>query len=67
MAASMLLGVVTVLFSPEPQRRELPPAKNAADWLQGALIEPFADFLRRYGKQALLILALIASTASATW
>ena len=60
MAASMLLGVVTVLFSPEPQRRELPQAKNAADWLKGALIEPFADFLRRYDKQALLILALIA-------
>jgi PAT family beta-lactamase induction signal transducer AmpG len=56
----MLLGVVTVLFSPEPQRRELPPAKNAAEWLQGALIAPFADFLRRYGKQAVLILALIA-------
>ena len=60
MAASMLLGVVTVLCSPEPQRRELPPSKNAADWLKSALIEPFSDFLRRYGKQALLILALIA-------
>ena len=60
MAASMLLGVATVLFSPEPQRRELPPSKNAADWLRGALVEPFADFLRRYGKQAVLILALIA-------
>jgi PAT family beta-lactamase induction signal transducer AmpG len=60
MAASMLLGMVTVLCSPEPQRRELPPSKNPADWLQGALIEPFADFLRRYGKQALLILGLIA-------
>ena len=60
MAASMLLGVATVLFSPEPQRRELPQARNAADWLRGALVEPFADFLRRYGKQAVLILALIA-------
>jgi PAT family beta-lactamase induction signal transducer AmpG len=30
------------------------------EWLRGALIEPFADFLHRYGKQALLILALIA-------
>ena len=60
MAASMLLGVVTVLFSPEPKRRELPPSKNAADWIKGALVEPFADFLSRYGKQALLILALIA-------
>ena len=60
MAASMLLGVVTVLFSPEPAPREFPPARNAAEWLKSALIEPFADFLRRYGKHALLILALIA-------
>ena len=60
MAASMLLGMLTVLLSPEPQRRVLPAAKNVAEWLQGALIDPFADFLRRYGKQAMLILALIA-------
>ncbi|MES2942842.1 MAG: AmpG family muropeptide MFS transporter [Pseudomonadota bacterium] len=60
MAVSMLLGVVTVLVSPEPAARVLPPSRNAAEWLKSALIEPFADFLRRYGKQALLILALIA-------
>nr|WP_225782736.1 MFS transporter [Xenophilus sp. Marseille-Q4582] len=60
MAASMAVGVVTVLFSPEPARRALPPAKNAAEWLQGALVEPFADFIRRYRWQAALILALIA-------
>jgi PAT family beta-lactamase induction signal transducer AmpG len=60
MAASMLLGVLTVLLSPEPLRRAMPSAKNAREWLRGALIEPFADFLHRYGKQALLILALIA-------
>jgi PAT family beta-lactamase induction signal transducer AmpG len=60
MAASMLLGVGTVLLSPEPTIRLIPPARNAADWLKSALIEPFADFLRRYGKQAILILALIA-------
>lgn len=59
MAASMLVGVLTVLFSREPVRVALPPAKNAADWLRSALVEPFADFLKRYGKQALLILALI--------
>jgi MFS transporter, PAT family, beta-lactamase induction signal transducer AmpG len=51
--------VLTVLFSREPVRVELPPARGAAEWLRGALIEPFADFLRRYGKQAVLILALI--------
>jgi MFS transporter, PAT family, beta-lactamase induction signal transducer AmpG len=59
MAASMLVGVLTVLFSREPVRVALPPARNAAEWLQSALVEPFADFLKRYGKQALLILALI--------
>ena len=60
MAASMSLGMLTVLFSPEPAHRTLVPARNAAEWLKGALIDPFADFLSRYGKQALLILALIA-------
>ncbi len=59
MSASMLVGVLTVLFTREPVRLELPPARNAAEWLRGALVEPFADFLSRYGKQAVLILALI--------
>ena len=61
MAASMLVGVITVLLSPEPAHRPLPPARNTAEWLQGALVEPFADFLRRYRGQAVLILALIAT------
>jgi PAT family beta-lactamase induction signal transducer AmpG len=60
MAASMLLGLLTVLLSPEPLHRAVPKTKGAVEWLRGALVEPFADFLRRYGKQALLILALIA-------
>ncbi|MDA7418319.1 MFS transporter [Xenophilus arseniciresistens] len=60
MAASMAVGVVTVLLSPEPARRALPPARNPTEWLQGALVEPFADFIRRYRWQAVLILSLIA-------
>jgi PAT family beta-lactamase induction signal transducer AmpG len=60
MAASMGLGVLTVLLSPEPAQRELPPARNAAEWLRSALIEPFAEFIRRYRWQAALILGLIA-------
>ena len=60
MAASMSIGVLTVLVSPEPLQRELPPARNAAEWLRGALIEPFAEFIRRYRWQAALILGLIA-------
>ena len=60
MAMSMLPGMLIVLFSEEPARVLLPPAKNAMEWLQSAVVEPFADFLRRYGSQAVLILALIA-------
>ena len=61
MAASMLPGVLTVLFSAEPAQRAIAPAKNAADWLRSALVEPFAEFVRRYRWQAALILALIAT------
>jgi len=61
MAASMLPGVLTVLLSHEPLQRSQPETKNALDWLRGALVEPFADFLTRYRWQAVLILALIAT------
>ncbi|SFN31275.1 MFS transporter [Variovorax sp. OV329] len=60
MAASMVVGVLAVLLSPEPQRRELPAPRNAREWLQDVLVEPFADFVRRYRWQAVLILSLIA-------
>ncbi len=60
MAASMLIGVITVLLSPEPAGRVLQKAKNAQDWLLTTLIEPFADFFKRYQWQAVLILSLIA-------
>jgi len=43
MAASMVVGFITVLFSREPVQRALVPAKNLAEWLQTALIEPFAN------------------------
>ncbi|RBA24418.1 AmpG family muropeptide MFS transporter [Herminiimonas fonticola] len=61
MAASMLLGVLTVLISKEPIRRELPPAKNVAAWLDDVVVGPFRDFILRYRWQAVLILALIAT------
>ena len=60
MAASMLVGTITVLLSREPAPRTFAPAKNALDWLHGALVEPFADFLGRYRWQAVLILGLIS-------
>jgi PAT family beta-lactamase induction signal transducer AmpG len=60
MAGSMVLGPLVVLTSPEPQARALPVARNAREWLQGALIEPFTEFIGRYRWQAVLILGLIA-------
>ena len=59
MAASMATGMLTVLFAAEPQRRELPPTRDLKAWLRDAVVAPFADFLRRYGTQAVLVLALI--------
>ncbi len=60
MAASMLPGMLMVMGSPEPVPAPTRPARHLAEWLQGALIDPFADFWRRYRWQALLVLALIA-------
>ena len=60
MAGSMAVGILTVLLSPEPLARAIPPSRNAAEWLQSALVEPFAEFIRRYRWEAALILALIA-------
>ncbi|GAB4090742.1 MFS transporter [Hydrogenophaga soli] len=61
MAVSMLVGALTVLFSREPARAELPPARSLSVWLQGALVEPFADFLRRHRWEAVFILVLIGT------
>ena len=60
MAASMLVGMVTVLCSREPNPAPLPPSQGLMDWLRGALVAPFADFIRRYRWQAALVLSLIA-------
>ena len=60
MAASMVVGVITVLQSSEPVPAAIPAARNVREWLQGALLEPFADFVRRYRWQAVLILSLIS-------
>ena len=61
MAASMVVGFATVWFSKEPISKPITRAKNIGEWFQSALIEPFADFFKRYGWNALLILALIAT------
>ncbi len=80
MAATMAVGIIAVLLSPEPApnaaseliaeeraiaaqlggARGLPWVRLVA-WLQSAVAGPFADFIRRYRWQALLLLALIAT------
>ena len=60
MAASMCVGVVTVLASREPAPVALPQPRNAREWLRDTLVAPFAEFITRYRWQAALILALIA-------
>lgn len=62
MAASMLVGIVTVLLSPEPkQTMPQAPSQGIAAWLRSTVVAPFAEFIGRYGQQAILILALIAT------
>ncbi|WP_432697982.1 AmpG family muropeptide MFS transporter [Marinobacterium sp. YM272] len=81
MAALMLPGILTTLFSPEPKapaNQELEAQieqvekwvshsqrdgrlARAAGWVYVTLVSPFADFIKRYRWQALLILALIGS------
>jgi PAT family beta-lactamase induction signal transducer AmpG len=60
MALSLLPGMLMVLGSPEPVPAPMKPARNVAEWLQGAVMDPFADFWCRYRWQAVLVLALIA-------
>lgn len=60
MAASMLVGVITVLFSQEKQYVPQMQVHSIKQWIQVAFLEPFADFLKRYQWHAVLILALIA-------
>ena len=53
MAALMLVGLATILLSPEPPAPDLPalsgerPAEKAAAWFRDAVFAPFAEFLSR--------------------
>ena len=60
MACSIGVGVITTLLSKEPARIELAKPRNAKVWLHQMLIEPFSEFITRYGWHAIAILGLIA-------
>jgi PAT family beta-lactamase induction signal transducer AmpG len=61
MAASMLPGLLTVLWSDEPRARPMPASRGLLEWLRGALLAPFIEFVGRYRWQAVVVLALIAT------
>lgn len=63
MAASMAVGMVTVLMSPEPAKRASVPqtCRSFGTWLYEAAAAPFVEFFRRFGWWALAVLALIAT------
>lgn len=67
MAACMAIGIVTTLWAKEPQVAEMPKlqfegsiAAKVGKWFVAAVVGPFADFFRRYGWIALLMLSFIA-------
>jgi PAT family beta-lactamase induction signal transducer AmpG len=61
MAASMSVGILTVLLSKEPIAIKLTVPRNAIAWLKEVLLDPFSDFVKRYRWHAILILSLIAT------
>jgi PAT family beta-lactamase induction signal transducer AmpG len=64
MASLVLVGVVTVLLSPEPAgstTAALPREAKALAWINEVVVEPFREFLERNGlATALVILAFIS-------
>jgi PAT family beta-lactamase induction signal transducer AmpG len=65
MAALMLVGMVTVLLTPEPggapAPEPLPDAKSSERvwaWFEGAVVAPFVDLFRRAGAGLLVIILL---------
>jgi PAT family beta-lactamase induction signal transducer AmpG len=60
MAALMLVGVATTLACREPARGPAPAPAGLAQRLREAVVEPFAEFLRRQGPAvAVLVLGFI--------
>ena len=61
MAVSMAVGMLTVMFSKEPASLDVAPAHSLREWLQVAVVAPFAEFIQRYRWHAVLLLALIGT------
>lgn len=70
MAACMAVGIFTTFICKEPEYKHVEENQDAKKqagfgrvmaWLEIAVIAPFSDFFKRYGKNALLILVLIGT------
>ncbi len=62
MSASMLVGLLTTLLSPqETQKNVVAPVRSFTEWFYQAACMPFIDFFSRYGWWALVVLGLIAT------
>ncbi len=63
MAAMVLVGLATVLLSPEPKEPEAAEepggSHGAAQWLAGAVVSPFADFMKRDGWVFILLFIML--------
>jgi len=63
MAALMLVGIATVLLTPEPETSrivaKLPGEHGVAAWFRTAVIRPFADFMTRPGWAVILLFVVL--------
>lgn len=59
LAGFVLIGTGAVLMAPEPKPAPHRRATSAAEWMETAVIAPFADFLRRPGWVAILAFILL--------
>lgn len=67
MAAGVLIGMVTVLFSKEPEkdrryhedREKLPPFLRLKRFMKESVVNPFADFMRRHRWGLILLFILL--------
>lgn len=69
MALSMVVGLLTTIFSPNPIKKEVAIQTTSKgkriqrfkNWIQRTCIKPFTDFFYRYRWQAIIILLFIAT------